>query len=154
MSVHAFVTAALLSFAAVATAQGGPGKPAKAGHAALTVGQKKVEFDKVSGSFMSSGGYVVVGLTYGPPNADHLAISLMVQRPSKVDLDQPFGNGIGYWKGGTIFQYEKRKSKCTLTVTKIIATEVEGTAECPVVNELNGAGVESLTGVKFSAKTG
>lgn len=33
-----------------------------------------------------------------------------------MDLNQPIGNGIGYWRGGEIYQYTKGKSQCVLTV--------------------------------------
>ena len=75
----------------------------------------------------------------------------MIQKPGVVDLNQPMGNGIGYWKGGTIFSYVKGKSQCTMTVTALTSTSVEGVADCPVINETAGEGKTSLTGVKFSA---
>jgi hypothetical protein len=75
----------------------------------------------------------------------------MIQKPGPVDLNQPMDNSIGYWTGGKIFSYEKGKSQCTMNVTKLTPKSVEGTAECPGVNENFGSGKNSLTAVKFSA---
>jgi hypothetical protein len=128
--------------------------PAKTGRASFTVGATPVEYGRVSGTFMQSAGYTVVTISFskdGKPGGDHLGISLMIQKPGPVDLNQPMGNGIGYWTGGKIFAYEKGKSQCTMAVTKLTATSVEGTAECAVVNEQGGPGSSSLTNVKFFA---
>ena len=89
----------------------------------------------------------------GKPGGDHLGIALMIQKPGPVDLNQPMGNGIGYWKGGAIYSYEKGKSQCTMMVTKLTPSTVEGTAECAVVNEQGGSGKNPLTTVKFFATT-
>jgi hypothetical protein len=89
----------------------------------------------------------------GKPTSDHLGISLMIQKPGPVDLNQPMGNGIGYWKAGAIYSYEKGKSQCTMTVTKLTPNTVEGTAECAVISEQGGSGKSPLTNVKFYATT-
>lgn len=68
-------------------------------------------------------------------------------------MNQPFGNGIGYWQGGRIITYEKGKSQCTMTVTKLTATSVEWTANCPVIHEMKGPQSQPLTNVEFSAST-
>ena len=77
----------------------------------------------------------------------------MIQKPGPVDLNQPMGNGIDYRLGGTFYTYQKGKSQCTLTVTKLTATSVEGPAECPIINEQGGDRKNSLTSVKFFATT-
>jgi hypothetical protein len=143
----------LLPLSAALLAQPGS-TPAKRGHASFKFGDTPVEYTRVSGTFMQSAGYTVVTVSFsvdGKPASDHLGISLMIQKPGPVDLNQPMGNGIGYWTGGKIFSYEKGKSQCTMTVTKLAPTTVEGTAECAAVNEQGGSGRSPLTGVKFFA---
>jgi hypothetical protein len=145
--------ALLLPLSAAMFAQ--PGSvPARRGRASFKFGDTQVEYAKVSGTFMQSAGYTVITVNFstdGKPASDHLGISLMIQKPGPVDLNQPMGNGIGYWKGGAIYSYEKSKSQCTMTVTKLTPTTVEGTAECAVVNEQGGSGKSPLTNVKFFA---
>jgi hypothetical protein len=130
------------------------GLPARNGNASFKFGDTPVEYMKVSGTFKQSAGYTVITINFsadGKPASEHLGISLMIQKPGPVDLNQPTGNGIGYWTGGKIFSYEKGKSQCTVTVTKLTPMMVEGTAECAVVNEQGGPGKSSLTNVKFFA---
>jgi len=156
MLVRVLAAAALLGFTAASIAQGPPGNtPLKAGSATLLLDGKKVTFDKVQGYVLESGGSLVVpALVFGPTGGDNLQLSVLVKGPGPVDLAQPFGNGIAFRKGGTFFQNEKGKPGCTLTVTRISRTEIEGTAECPTLKELNGSRTLSVTGVKFSAKAG
>jgi hypothetical protein len=128
--------------------------PAKSGRASFTFGDAQVDYRKVSGTFAQLAGYTVVTISFskdGQPGSDHLAISLMIQKPGPVDLNQPMGNGIGYWTGGTIFSYEKGRSQCSMTVTRLSPTTVEGTGECPAVNEQGGSGKSPLTSLKFFA---
>jgi hypothetical protein len=144
----------MVAFAAAVAAQ--PGVPAKTGRATFTFGGKEIVYENVSGNVMQSSGFTTATLTFskdGKPGGDHLTVSLMVQKPGPVDLNQRFGNGIGFWTGGKIITYEKGKSQCTMTVTRLTATSVEGTADCPVVHEMNGGPAGSLTNVKFSAST-
>jgi hypothetical protein len=145
----------LLALAAVpAAAQ--PGTPVTSGQASFKYGAADIVFDKASGSIMQSSGFVVATVTFAKPdkpNGDHLTISVMIQGPGAVDLNQAMGNGIGYWIGGKILQYEKGKSQCTLTVTKVSATMIEGTADCPLIHEMKGGPAGALTNVKFSAST-
>ena len=138
------------------SAFGQPGTPLKTGQATFVWGGAPVDYARVSGSIMQSGGYTVVSIQFskdGNPASDRLGIALMIQKPGPVDLNQPMGNGIDYRLGGSFYTYQKGKSQCTLTVTKLTATSVEGTAECPVVNEQGGSKTSSLTGVKFFATT-
>jgi len=134
-----------------------PGTPVKTGHATFVWGGTPVDYARVSGSIMQSGGYYAVSLQFskdGNPASDRLGIAVMIQKPGPVDLNQPMGNGIDYRLGGTFFTYQKGKSQCTMTVTKLTATSIEGTAECTVIDETDGTGRKnSLTNVKFAAST-
>jgi hypothetical protein len=128
--------------------------PVRRGTASFKFGDTAVQFAKASGTFTPSAGYTVIMVNFsvdGKPTSDHLGISLMIQKPGPVDLNQPMGNGIGYWKGGAIYSYEKGKSQCTMTVTKLTPNTVEGTAECAAINEQGGSGKSALTNVKFYA---
>ena len=148
--------AIFLALAAVVAGQVPGGVPAKAGQASFKFGGTQVTYGQVTGDFRQSYGFNTISLTFsqdGKPGSDHLSISLMIQKPGPVDMNQPMGNGIGYWTGGSIFAFQKGKSQCTMTVTKLTEASVEGTAECPVVNETGGQKTGSLTAVKFSAST-
>ncbi len=143
---------AVLAFSAAAQAQ--PGQPVTTGQTSFTYNGTAVTFDKVSGNINESSGFIMAMITFsktGKPGSDHLTVSLMTQKAGPVDLNQPMGNGIGYWVGGKIMQYAKGKSQCTMTVSKLTATAIEGTANCPVVTEVAGSATGSLTNVKFSA---
>jgi hypothetical protein len=153
---YLLTVAALAALAGTALAQPPGPVPAKAGHASFTFGDTVVTYDQVQGDFNETSGFTMIMLNFskdGKPGGDHLGISLLVQKAGPVDLTQAMGNGIGYWKGGKIFAYQKDKSRCTLTVTKLAPGSVEGTAECPVINEQFGQGTSTLTSVKFSAST-
>ena len=151
----ALTLALLLPLTVAVFAQPGS-TPVRSGTASFTFGDSVVKFAKASGTFTQSAGYTVIMVNFsadGKPTSDHLGISLMIQKPGPVDLNQPMGNGIGYWKAGAIYSYEKGKSQCTMTVTKLTPSTVEGTAECAIVNQQGGSGKNSLTGVKFYATT-
>ncbi len=144
------------ALAATLVAQTAPGTPAKVGHASFTVGGKPVTYDHVEGQFMDGYGFHTISLVFTPdgkPTSDNLALSVMIQKPGPVDLNQGMGNGIQIRVGGTIYAYQKGKSQCTMTVTAVTATSVAGTAECPVLVEAGGEEKASLTAVKFSATT-
>jgi hypothetical protein len=150
------LTLALLFPLAVAVFAQPGSAPVRRGSASFKFADTAVQFAKASGTFTQSAGYTVISVNFsadGKPGGDHLGIALMIQKPGPVDLNQPMGNGIGYWKGGAIYSYEKGKSQCTMTVTKLTPATVEGTAECAVVNEQGGSGKNSLTNVKFFATT-
>ena len=147
-----------LMFAFPSPAQPGPpGKAVKSGQATFTFNGTALKFGNVTGTFNQSYGYTAIGLNFSKDaktaTGTHLSINVMVQGPGKVDLTQAFGNGIGMWWKSTIFTYEKGKSACTVVLTKVSATEVEGTAECPTLSELHGSGTASLRNVKFFART-
>jgi hypothetical protein len=149
------IATVILVFAAVGFCQAPDGVPAKTGLVHFKLEGSEMTYDKVDGNFSQSFGFSTVTITYtkdGKATSDNLIIGLMMQKPGPVDLNQP-GNGIQYRKAGTIFSYAKGKSQCTMTVTKLSASEMEGTAECPVINEIFGSGKISLTSVKFSAST-
>jgi hypothetical protein len=150
------IVGAILLFCLVIWAQAPPGTPAKTGQASFSFGGVPSAFDKVDGTFNKSYGFNTINLTYNktgkPGVGDHLSISLMIQKAGPVNMKQP-GNGIGFWKGGAIFTSDNPKSQCTMNVTQISDTSVEGTAECAPINELNGAGTSTLKSVKFSAST-
>jgi hypothetical protein len=150
--------AILLAILAPRTAAQRPGPPgsvpAKAGSATLSFGDRDLAFDTVTGTFTESHGLVVIALVYkkaGETENNHLNVNLMVQGPGPVNLDAPFGNGIGLWWNGDIHSYTKGKSQCTMTLTKATAREVEGTANCDLVHQMNGAPSGALRNVKFSA---
>jgi hypothetical protein len=149
-----FVLVVILSAAAAASAAAQPGTPVKSGQASFRYGNADIVFEKATGSIMESAGFIVAMVTFAKadkPSGDHLTISVMVKGPGAVDLNQSMGNGIGYWIGGKILQYEKGKSQCTLTVANVSASMIAGTANCPVIHELNGGPAGALTDVRFSA---
>lgn len=130
--------------------------PVKKGQATFKFGDKQYSTDKVTGNFTQSHGFIVVTLVYKDQKNknEHMNLAFMVQGPGKVDLDQAFGNGIGFWSDdGNIYAYAKGKGQCTMTLTKVTPTAVEGTAECPVLTDDKGKASKPLTGVKFSAST-
>ena len=49
---------------------------------------------------------------------------------SRMTRRRGMGNGIGYFTGGKVFDYEKGKSPCTMNVTKLTPTLLQGNAEC------------------------
>jgi len=143
----------LCALAAVA-ADAQPGTPIKSGQASFTLGETALLYTHATGTLNESYGSIVAMITFADPkrpDGDHLTVSVLAQKPGAVDLNQSTGNGVGYWKGGSIFQYTKGKSQCTLTVTTLTAARIEGTANCPVLNQLNGSATLALTSVTFSA---
>jgi hypothetical protein len=76
----------------------------------------------------------------------------MYQAPGKVDLESAFSmSGIGMFSDGDVSRFTKGKSKCTITLSKASATEVEGTADCPLLHNIAGEVMPPLTGLTFSA---
>ncbi len=154
MKVRMLAVVAMIAIAAAVAAQ--PGTPAKTGRASFTYGGKEFAFETVNGNFNQSSGFTVATVNFWKDaslRGDHLSVSVMVKQAGPVDLNQPFGNGIGLWTGGKIMSYQKGKSKCTMTLTKVTPTAIEGTADCPAVNEVGGATSGALGNVKFSAST-
>jgi hypothetical protein len=76
----------------------------------------------------------------------------MYQAPGKVDLDSAFSmSGIGMFADGDVSRFTKGKSKCTITLSKATATEVEGTADSPLLHNIEGEVMPPLTNLGFSA---
>lgn len=153
------LTAALLlplSVAAFGQPQPPGSAPAKNGRASFKFGDAQFDYGKVSGFFMQAGGYTSVNVMFskdGSEAGDRLAVGLNIQKPGPVDMNQPMAASIDYRAGGTFYTYQKGKSQCTVTVTKLTPTTIEGTAECPVLNEQGGSRTSALTGLKFFATT-
>ena len=62
-------------------------------------------------------------------------------------------SGISMFLDGSASRFTKGKSKCTITLTKATPTEVEGTADCPLLHDNFGELGKPLTNVKFYATT-
>ncbi|OFW10480.1 MAG: hypothetical protein A3H96_26405 [Acidobacteria bacterium RIFCSPLOWO2_02_FULL_67_36] len=134
------------------------GVPPKTGHATFTFASKDLTYDVVEGGFQQVEGFTTATLVFRPavkPKANsHLNLTLMYQAPGKVDLAAPFSvNGIAMFGDGSVTRYTKGKSQCTITLTKATPTEVEGTADCPLLHDISGEVAAPLTNVKFSATT-
>jgi hypothetical protein len=83
----------------------------------------------------------------------HLNLTLMYQAPGKVDLDSAFSmSGIGMFSDGDVSRFTKGKSTCTITLTKATATALEGTAECPLLHNIEREVMPPLSNVRFSAR--
>jgi hypothetical protein len=52
---------------------------------------------------------------------------------------------------GDVARFTKGKSKCIITLTKATPTELEGTADCPLLHNIGGTVMPALTVQKFSA---
>ncbi|MBZ5554626.1 MAG: hypothetical protein LAO21_18060 [Acidobacteriia bacterium] len=147
-----------LACAMPALAQKFEGVPAKTGHASFKYGSRVLTYNFVEGGFKQTQGFTTATLVFKsepkPKENAHLNIVLMYQAPGKVDLEGPFSlSGISMFWGSSVSRYTKGKSKCTITLTKATPTEVEGTAECPLLHDISGEVGTPLTGVKFSATT-
>jgi len=57
------------------------------------------------------------------------------------------------WWNGDVSTFRKGVSKCSITLTKASASEVEGTAECPSLHDIDGKPATPLSNVKFFATT-
>jgi hypothetical protein len=76
----------------------------------------------------------------------------MYQAPGKVDLDSAFStSGLSMFHDGDVARFTKGKSRCTITLTKATPTELEGTADCPLLHNIGGTVMPALTVQKFSA---
>jgi hypothetical protein len=147
----------MLALPGPAVAQGYEGTPAKSGQAAVTFGGKGLAFTDVEGGFQQMQGFTVATLVFkqGPKaGSTHLNLTLMYQGPGKVDLASQFSmSGLGMFADGDVARYTKGKSMCTITLTKVTATEVEGTAECPLLHNISGEKMPPLSVTRFSAST-
>jgi hypothetical protein len=134
------------------------GVPAKSGHASCKYDSQDLTYNYVEGGFQQTQGFTMATLVFKseakPKQNRHLNLTLMYQAPGKVDLEGPFSlSGIGMFWGGDVSWYTKGKSKCTITLTKATPTEVEGTADCPLLHDNFGELGKPLTNVKFYATT-
>jgi hypothetical protein len=141
---------------APAWAQKYEGVAVKAGQAAATFGGQALTFTHAEGGLQQVSGFTMATLVFRPDakgkSDKHLNIVVMYQGPGKVDLDSAFStSGISMFAGGDVARFTKRKSKCTITLTKATPTEVEGTAECPLLHNVEGEVMPALTVQKFSA---
>ena len=133
------------------------GTPAKSGQATVTFGGKDVALGAVEGGFQQMQGFTVATLVFkqGPKvGSTHLNLTLMYQGPGKVDLASQFSmSGLGMFADGDVARFTKGKSTCTITLTKATATDVEGTAECPLLHNISGEVMPALTVRRFTAST-
>jgi len=149
---------AILACSLPALAQNYEGVPAKTGHATFAFGSQVLTYNYVEGGFQQLQGFTTATLVFKPevkfkPSA-HLNLTLMYQAPGKVDLDGAFSlSGVSMFWDGSVNRFTKGKSNCTITLTKATPTEVEGTADCPLLHEISGEVGTPLTKVKFSATT-
>lgn len=150
--------AVLLALPAPVLAQKYEGVAVKAGQASATFDGKVITFPHAEGGLQQVSGFTMATLVFRPDakskSDSHLNMVLMYQGPGKVDLDSAFStSGISMFAGGDVARFTKGKSKCTITLTKATPTEVEGTAECPLLHNIEGEVMPALTVQKFSATT-
>jgi hypothetical protein len=141
-----------------AQAQKFEGVPVKSGHATFNYDSKDLAYNFVEGGFQQIQGFTMATLVFKselkPKTNTHLNLTLMYQAPGKIDLDGSFSmSGVSMFWNGEVSRFTKGKSKCSITLTKATATELEGTAECPVLHTMNGEVSLPLTNAKFSATT-
>ena len=155
--VHVRVALALiLALPMAVLAQQYEGVAVKSGQATATFGGKNLTFTHGEGGLQQVSGFTMATLVFRPDAKSkantHLNITLMYQAPGKVDLDSRYSmSGIGMFMDGDVAAFTKGKSKCTITLTKATPTEVEGTAECPLLHNIEGKVMPALTVQKFSA---
>ena len=148
--------ALVLTMTMPASAQKFEGVAAKSGQATFTFAGKDLAFSAVEGGFQQVQSFTLATLIFKPaPKSKedtHLNLTLMYQAPGKIDLDAAFSmSGIGMFADGDVSRFTRGKSKCTITLTTATATELEGTAECPLLHNIEGEVMPPLTKVKFSA---
>jgi hypothetical protein len=134
------------------------GVPVKSGHVSFKFDARDRTYNFVEGGLQQIQGFTNATLVFQsepkPKENMHLNLTLMYQAPGKVDLEGPFSaSGIAMFWGSSVSRYTKGKSKCTITLTKATPTEVEGTADCPLLHDNFGELGKPLTNVKFYATT-
>jgi len=134
------------------------GMPVKSGQATATYGGKAMTFTHAEGGLQQMSGFTTATLVFRPDakskGEPHLNITVMYQGPGKVDLDSAFSmSGISMFVAGDVARFTKRKSTCTVTLTKATPTELEGAVDCPVLHNIAGEVMPALTVQKFSATT-
>jgi hypothetical protein len=146
----------MLTATVPAVAQKYEGVAVKSGQATFKFAGKDLAFSAVEGGFQQVQGFTLATLVFRPGlkskgNA-HLNLTLMYQAPGKVDLDSAFSvSGLGMFMDGDVSGFTKGKSKRTLSLSKATATELEGTADCPLLHNIEGEVMPPLTSLKFSA---
>jgi hypothetical protein len=149
---------ALLICTLAVLAQKFEGVPVKSGHVSFQFGSQELTYNFVEGGLQPIQGFTTATLVFKseakPKQNRHLNLTLMYQAPGKVDLEGPFSlSGLTMFWDGEASRYTKGKSKCTITLFKATPTEVEGTAECPLLHDMSGEVGTPLTHVKFYATT-
>lgn len=141
-----------------ALAQKFEGVPAKTGHVSFKFGAQALTYTYVEGGFQQMQGFTMATLVFKtqakPKENTHLNLTLMYKAPGKLDLDGTFSiGGLGMFSNDSVSGFTKGKSKCTIILTKATPTEVEGTADCPLLHNIEGEVGTPVTGVKFYATT-
>lgn len=152
------LSAVLLVCTIPAVGQQFEGVPARSGQASFKFGSQDLTFKFVEGGFQQMQSFTMATLIFRPeakPKVNtHLNITLMYQAPGRLDLEGSFSmSGIGVFWDGSYSGFNKGRSKCTVTLTKVSPTEVEGTADCPLLHDETGEVGTPLTNVKFYATT-
>jgi hypothetical protein len=158
VALGCLAVALVLAMTVPAFAQTYEGVAVKSGQATFTFAGKALAFGAVEGGFQQMQGFTLATLVFRPAPKSHedthLNLTLMYQAPGKVDLDGAFSvSGIGMFADGDVSRFTKGKSTCTITLTKATATEVEGTADCPLLHNIEGEVMPPVTALKFSATT-
>jgi len=150
--------AVMLTLTAPAVAQKYQGVAVKSGRAAFKFAGKDLAFNHVEGGLQQVEGFTLATLVFRPDLKGkwntHLNLVLMYQAPGKVDLEAAFTmSGLSMFSDGDVSRFTKGKSKCTITLTRATPTEVEGTADCPLLHDIGGEVRPPLTNLTFSATT-
>ena len=150
--------AVVLTAPASTPAQKYEGVAVRSGQATLQFDGRELAFKYVDGGFQQVQGFTLATLVFRPEiqanRKSHLNLTLMYQAPGKVDLDAAFStSGIALFMDGDVSQHFKGKSRCTITLTKATPTDVEGTADCPLVHNLAGEVMAPFMVKSFSATT-
>lgn len=152
------VVAGALSLPCQALAQQYPGTPVKSGQATAKYNGQVLTFTVAEGGFQQTQGFTMATIVFRlgakGTRGTHLNLTLMFKGPGKVDLDSAFSmSGIGLFKDGDVASFTKGKGACTITLTKATPTDVEGTADCPRLHNIDGTAMPALSVQAFSATT-
>jgi hypothetical protein len=146
----------ILAVPAAVLAQQYEGVAVKSGQATAKHAGKDFVFTYAEGGFQQVSGFTMATIVFKLDAKSkvntHLNLTLMYQAPGKIDLDGKFSmSGLGMFMDGDVARFTKGKSQCTITLTKATPTEVEGTADCPLLHNISGEVMPALTVQKFSA---
>lgn len=150
--------ALILTLTTPELAQKFEGVAVKSGQATFKFAGQDLAFSVVEGGFQQIQGFTLATLVFRPDLKSkantHLNLTLMYQAPGKVNMDSAFSaSGLAMFLDGEVARFTKGKSKCTVTLTRATATELEGTAECPLLHNIDGEVMAPLSTLKFSATT-